>query len=182
MSAEEIVSLRDESIAAQRQRLELAQFKIVAIAAIGAVAIGASDLNTVPYIIGLIPLVAIYVDVISETKKIQFMAIGAFLNSLSASSIMAQYEKFADNNRSAFLRNYSYQYSTVVVSAAIALLGVGRLIVGTFMFEGGVDFLLAVVEISSGLLGVVASLVLNRIVARKTAQFTSARPATSRRS
>jgi hypothetical protein len=181
MSAEEIVSLRDESIAAQRQRLELAQFKIVAIAAIGAVAIGASDLNTVPYIIGLIPLVAIYVDVISETKKIQFMAIGAFLNTLSKTSVMAQYERFAEKNRGAFLRNYSYQYSTVVVSAAIALLGVGRSVVGTFMLEGDADYLLAGVEISSGLLGVVASLVLNRIVARKTAQFTSARPTTNNR-
>ena len=173
MSAEEIVSLRDESIAAQRQRLELAQFKIVAIAAIGAVAIGASDFDTVPYIIGLIPLVAIYVDVISETKKIQFMAIGAFLNSLSSTSVMSQYEKFAQKNRGAFLKNYSYQYSTIIVSISIALLGIGRVIAGIVSGSESADYVLASVEIGSGLTGALASLTLNRIVARKTAQFTN---------
>lgn len=171
MSSEEIVSLREESMAAQRQRLELAQFKIIAIAALGAVAIGASDFNTVPYIIGLIPLVAIYIDVISETKKIQFMAIGAFLNSLSSTSVMAEYERFAAKKRSAFLRNYSYQYSTIIVSGAISLLGVGRVVANMISPEFTVDYLLAAVEFSAGLLGIVASIALNTTVAKKTAQF-----------
>ena len=176
MAAEEIVVLRNESMAAQQQRLDLAKFKIVCIAVLGSLAIGASGLTTgsVPYIIGIIPFVSIYIDVISETKKIQFMAIGAFLNTLTRESVIGRYEDFVEKNREGFLRNYSYQLSTLVVCAAIAALGIGRLIFSAFITSYAPDPLLVAIEIVSGVTGIVGAMILNRVVKKKIESFKTA--------
>ena len=180
IATEEVVSLRNEAMAAQQQRLELARFKIICIAVLGSVAIGSSGLSigstssnsgSVPYIIGLIPLVAIYIDVICETKKIQFMAIGSFMKTLPKGSVLSNYEKFTDKHRDTFLKNYSYQYSTIVVSAAIAIIGIGRLLFQTFDTSYSPNVLLAVVEIGSGMIGVITSTLLNKLVAKKVDKF-----------
>ena len=170
---EEIVSLRNEAMAAQQQRLDLARFKIVSIAVIGAIAIGTSDLaqGSVPYVIGLIPLVAIYVDVIAETKKIQFMAIGSFLNTLDKTGPIARYEAFVEKRRDGFLKNYSYMYSTMVVSAGIALLGIGRLVWFGINPSYPLDPVLVCIEIGAGVAGFVTSWILNRTVATKIKKF-----------
>lgn len=173
MAAEEVVSLRNEAMSAQQQRLELARFKIICISVLGSLAIGANGVTegSIPYIIGLVPLVSIYIDVISETKKIQFMAIGSFLKSLPKSSISSQYEKFAELHRDTFLRNYSYLYSTIAVSAAIALLGLGRLIGQELVPSYSPNMVLVGIEICSGVLGVLSSLFLNKVVAKKVSEF-----------
>lgn len=170
---EELVSLRNEALAAQQQRLDLARFKIVSIAVIGAIAIGTSDLaqGSVPYVIGLVPLVAIYIDVIMETKKIQFMAIGAFLNTLDKGSPIAKYEAFVEKRRSGFLKNYAYQYTTMVVCAGIALLGLGRVVFHFINPEYVLDPVLIVIEVSSGVAGYVAAVLLNKTVAKKIKVF-----------
>lgn len=170
---EELVSLRNEALAAQQQRLDLARFKIVSIAVIGAIAIGTSDLSqgSVPYVIGLIPLVAIYIDVIMETKKIQFMAIGAFLNTLDKGSPIAKYEAFVEKRRAGFLKNYSYQYSTMVVCAGIFLLGIGRIVWHQVNPDYALDPVLVAIEIVSGAAGYVAAYVLNKTVSKKIKTF-----------
>lgn len=170
---EELVSLRNEALAAQQQRLDLARFKIVSIAVIGAIAIGTSDLaqGSVPYVIGLIPLVAIYIDVIMETKKIQFMAIGAFLNTLDKGSPIAKYEAFVEKRREGFLKNYSYQYSTMVVCAGIVLIGIGRILWHQINSEYVLDPVLISIEIVSGTAGFVAAYLLNKTVSRKVKTF-----------
>ena len=169
--SEEFKSLRDELLAAQSQRLELAKYKLVAVAVLGSVAIGAggaADSTSVPYLIGLIPFVCLYLDIISETKKVQYMAIGSFLSKQEDQSLLAKYERFCAQNREVFYQNYAYKYSTLLISISILLLGLSRLI-----WEQSPDSLLLVVEISSGLLGVIAALMLDRSTKNRLNQLSS---------
>jgi hypothetical protein len=163
--SEELKSLRDELLASQTQRYELAKYKLVAVAVLGSVAIGAGgsgQTTSVPYLIGLIPFVCLYLDIIAETKKIQFMVIGSFLSHQDDESILAKYERFCAQNRNVFYQNYSYKYSTLVISFSIFLLGFGRI-----FRQQPIEILLAVVEISAGLIGVLGSIALDRSTAKR---------------
>lgn len=156
--SEEFKSLRDELLAAQSQRLELAKYKLVAVAVLGSVAIGAggaADSNSVPYLIGLIPFVCLYLDIISETKKVQYMAIGSFLSKQEDQSLLAKYERFCEQNREVFYQNYAYKYSTLIISICILILGLSRV-----LWEISPNTLLILVEIGAGLLGVIGAMAL----------------------
>lgn len=158
--SEEFKSLRDELLAAQSQRLELAKYKLVAVAVLGSVAIGAggaADSTSVPYLIGLIPFVCLYLDIISETKKVQYMAIGSFLSKQDDQSLLAKYERFCAQNREVFYQNYAYKYSTLIISIAILLLGLSRL-----GWETNPDGVLILIEVAAGSLGMLGALLLDR--------------------
>ncbi len=170
---EEFKSLRDESLAAQSQRLELAKYKLVAVAVLGSVAIGAggaADSTSVPYLIGLIPFVCLYLDIISETKKVQYMAIGSFLSQQDDQSLLAKYEQFCSQHREVFYQNYAYKYSTRLISISILLLGLSRL-----YWQQSPDVVLLLVEISAGLIGVVGSLALDRSTKKRLRQLANLR-------
>ena len=156
-----IISLRAESIAAQTMRFDLAKFKLVTTAVLGSIAIGAgttSGTEKFPYIMGLIPLVCIYIDLIADSKQIQILVIGAFLKTEKA-GIFSRYEKYCSDLRSRkniFIDSYAFYFSTMVLCIAIALLGVGQL----FLIEDYVS-VEVVIEIISGLSGIVLSTLLN---------------------
>ena len=156
-----IISLRAESIAAQTMRFDLAKFKLVTTAVLGSIAIGAgttSGTEKFPYIMGLIPLVCIYIDLIADSKQIQILVIGAFLKTEKA-GIFSRYEKYCSDLRSRkdiFIDSYAFYFSTMVLCIAISLFGVGQL----FLIE---DYVRAevLIEIVSGLSGIVLSTLLN---------------------
>jgi hypothetical protein len=163
--SEELKSLRDELLASQTQRYELAKYKLVAVAVLGSVAIGAggsNETNSIPYLIGLIPFVCLYLDIIAETKKIQFMVIGSFLSQQDDQSMLAKYERFCAQNRNVFYQNYAYKYSTLVISISILLLGFGRVV-----WQQPIESLLSVVEISAGLIGAILSIGLDRSTTKR---------------
>jgi hypothetical protein len=156
-----IISLRAESIAAQTMRFDLAKFKLVTTAVLGSIAIGAgttSGTEKFPYIMGLIPLVCIYIDLIADSKQIQILVIGAFLKT-EKGGIFSRYEKYCSDLRSRkdiFIDSYAFYFSTMVLCIAISLFGVGQL----FLIE---DYVRAevLIEIVSGLSGMVLSTLLN---------------------
>jgi hypothetical protein len=174
MQSEELVALRDESVASQNQEIDLAKFKILSIAVVGAIAIGTGEFveNSIPLAIGLIPPVAFYIDVIMETKRIQVMAIGAFLSTLDpARSALSKYEAYCQRHRDFFMTNFSYKYSTVVISGVIAMIGLGRMIAGNVIEGYSPDPWLVAVEITSGLFGVIATVLLKRDVEKRISAF-----------
>jgi len=156
-----IISLRAESIAAQTMRFDLAKFKLVTTAVLGSIAIGAgttSGTEKFPYIMGLIPLVCIYIDLIADSKQIQILVIGAFLKTEKA-GIFSRYEKYCSDLRSRkdiFIDSYAFYFSTMVLCIAITLFGVGQL----FLIEDYVR-VEVLIEIVSGLFGIVLSTLLN---------------------
>jgi hypothetical protein len=142
-------------------RFDLAKFKLVTTAVLGSIAIGAgttSGTEKFPYIMGLIPLVCIYIDLIADSKQIQILVIGAFLKTEKA-GIFSRYEKYCSDLRSRkdiFIDSYAFYFSTMVLCIAIALFGVGQL----FLIEDYVR-VEVVIEIISGLSGIVLSTLLN---------------------
>jgi hypothetical protein len=142
-------------------RFDLAKFKLVTTAVLGSIAIGAgttSGTEKFPYIMGLIPLVCIYIDLIADSKQIQILVIGAFLKTEKA-GIFSRYEKYCSDLRSRkdiFIDSYAFYFSTMVLCIAISLFGVGQL----FLIEDYVR-VEVVIEIISGLSGIVLSTLLN---------------------
>jgi hypothetical protein len=142
-------------------RFDLAKFKLVTTAVLGSIAIGAgttSGTEKFPYIMGLIPLVCIYIDLIADSKQIQILVIGAFLKTEKA-GIFSRYEKYCSDLRSRkdiFIDSYAFYFSTMVLCIAIALFGIGQL----FLIEDYVR-VEVLIEIVSGLSGIVLSTLLN---------------------
>ena len=166
--SEQLKSLRDELLAAQAQRLDLAKYKLVAIAVLGSVALGANGVSNgegARYVIALIPFAALYIDSLGDSKKIQFYAIGSFLRQRLEGSLLGEYERFCNERRDVFFQNYSYKYSTALVSGAIAVMGIVHLIAGAD------TTVLGIVEILSGLLGVVGAATLAKSTAHKVSQL-----------
>jgi hypothetical protein len=163
-SVEQLKSLRDELLAAQAQRLDLAKYKLVAIAVLGSVALGANGVSNgegARYVIALIPFAALYIDSLGDSKKIQFYAIGSFLRQRLEGSLLGEYERFCHEKRDVFFQNYSYKYSTGLVSGAIAVMGVVHLIAGSN------TTVLGIAEMVSGVLGVVGAATLAKSTAHK---------------
>lgn len=158
-SDEQIKSLRDELLLAQTQRLELAKFKLVAIAVLGSVAIGANGIENgrgAAFVIALAPIVGLYIDSLADSKKIQFSVIAAFLRNKSRSTLLGEYEAFCEENREVFYQNYAYRYSTALVSIAISIMGFLHILTSPELM------LLGVTELVSGLLGVIGAVLLSR--------------------
>ena len=156
---EQIKSLRDELLLAQTQRLELAKFKLVAIAVLGSVAIGANGIENgrgAAFVIALVPIVGLYIDSLADSKKVQFSAIAAFLRQKSQSTLLGEYEAFCEENREVFYQNYAYRYSTGLVSIAIGTLGLLHILTSSDLA------LLGAMEIVSGVLGVIGAALLSR--------------------
>lgn len=167
---DQIKSLREELLQAQSQRLDLSRFKLVAIAVLGSVALGAGGVTNgegAALVMGLVPLTALYIDSLGDAKKIQFFAIGTFLRQRFPDSLMGEYERFCEDNREVFYQNYAYQYSTALVSLGTAAIGVARLVTSPD------SLLLGIVELTSGVIGVVGSLALTRSTAKKLLQLRS---------
>ena len=160
--SDEIISLREESVAAQSMRFDLAKFKLITTAILGSIAVGAGTTagpERFPYVMALIPLVSIYIDVIANTKQIQILVIGSFLKNYRQ-GVFADYEKFCSDLRSkrnVFADSYAFYVSTAVLSLTIALYGLGQLI-----FLEQPNYAEVTLQILSGLIGFVVSYFLNK--------------------
>lgn len=169
---EQLKSLRDELLLAQSQRLDLARFKLVAIAVLGSVALGANGITNgegAALVMALVPLTALYIDSLGDAKKIQFFAIGSFLREKFPTSLLGEYEKYCEDNREVFYQNYAYKYSTALVSLGILAIGAFRLV------TSGEFLLLGAVELGSGLLGFVGALALSSSTANKLSRLRTKR-------
>lgn len=159
--ADEIISLREESVAAQSMRFDLAKFKLIATAVLGSIAVGAgtaSGTERLPYVMGLVPLVSIYIDLIANTKQIQILVIGKFLQGYG-SGVFAEYEMFCSEirtKRNVFADSYAFYVATAALSIAIALYGLGQLI-----FLDQPNYAEVAVHVVSGSLGYFVSYLLN---------------------
>jgi hypothetical protein len=159
---DEIISLREESVAAQSMRFDLAKFKLIATAVLGSIAVGAgttAGTERFPYVMGLIPLVSIYIDLIANTKQIQILVIGSFLKT-QGKGVFAEYEKFCSelrSKRNVFADSYAFYVSTVFISITIALLGLGQL-----LFVDSVSNVEIAINLISGTMGLLISYFLNK--------------------
>ena len=160
--SDQIISLRSESIAAQTMRFDLAKFKLVTTAVLGSLAIGAgatTGTEKLPYVMGLIPLVCIYIDLIADSKQIQILVIGSFLKTQKA-GVFSAYEKYCSELRTKkdiFIDSYAFYFSTIVLCISIALLGFGQI-----LFFSDYVQVEVLIEIISGVFGILLSTFLHK--------------------
>ncbi|WP_028587238.1 hypothetical protein [Desulfocurvus vexinensis] len=103
--------LRDEIIETQRGHLDMVKWKIVLVAALGAVGLGFQGAGTpggggraalpAHYVLCLIPFVCAYCDLMLCTLLLRMYAIGAFLHRQGAAqgALLARYEHCIDSLR-----------------------------------------------------------------------------------
>src|SRR5215831_2425030 len=122
-------SLRKEIVEAQKVRSEILKWKLILVAALGAVGLGFSNPNTIVpnayLVLLLIPLVCFYVDLLCRHMSLRIIVIGAFLRFRSKEEDAA-YESFVSEARAkgAFaFEEWALDWSTVVLSVLVGLVG-----------------------------------------------------------
>jgi len=117
-----IESLRSEIMEAQKARIDLLKWKIILIAALSAVGFGISrdTQGPVPVLLGFIPLVCAYVDVLCVHNDLRILVIARFLRT---SAEAKDYEDLCQAQRRAFvLESLALVWTTVVFSLLVAVL------------------------------------------------------------
>jgi hypothetical protein len=128
-------SLRQEIVEAQKVRSELLKWKLILVAALGAVGLGFSNPNIVVpnayLVLLLIPLVCFYVDLLCKHMSLRMIVIGAFLR-FGSKDEDAAYERFVSEARAMGPRRsmnifafeeWALEGSTVVLSLLVMFVG-----------------------------------------------------------
>jgi hypothetical protein len=127
MGDEIVVKLRDEIMESQKARLSLLKWKLILVAALGAAALGVGDRDArgFPLLLGLIPLVCVFVDLVCYHVNVRVHVIGAFLRTeLGVDDVASKYEKYAQLKRDVFWRETSaLAGASVFASAIVAIAG-----------------------------------------------------------
>ena len=123
MAGEIDVALREEIVECQRARAEFIRWKLILVAAVGAVALGVGQGTTatpLPALLALIPLICVYVDSVCLHNDARIMVIAAFFRgSAEVSRAGKAYETFCATHRSWF---YHETIAVFGSSAALAIL------------------------------------------------------------
>ncbi len=154
-----VTALRNEIVASENARLDFIKWKIVLVAALGAVGLGlASDTKVAaPAILGFIPIACAYVDVVCAHVNFRILLIAHFLRTGGTAnrppdSATADYEALCQAQRGGFgLESIVLVGATIAMSLLIAVVALesrslsGQLHLGPAfenMPAGMTDFLL----------------------------------------
>jgi hypothetical protein len=134
--AKTVEALRAEILEAERSRSDLLKWKLVLVAALGAVGIGVNTENhRLPLVLVGIPLVCAYVDLLCRHLTLRVHVIAEFLRgrqsrdapdeTRSEEDTFRAYESYAHANEDAFsLENWALFGSSALISCAVAAYGV----------------------------------------------------------
>jgi hypothetical protein len=122
-------NLRTEIVESQQARIDLLKWKIILIAGLGAVGFGLAgkDATAMPVLLGFIPLVCAYVDVLCVHNDLRILVIAHFLRThpSQTGAEARAYENLCATQRHTFaLEEIALVGTTVTFSLLVALLGV----------------------------------------------------------
>lgn len=123
MDTGQLERLRQEISETQQRRHKLDLLKITFVTALfgfGAVKIG--EILNFYQTLYLIPLIAVFFDLLIMGEHFSIRRLGAFLRLHSKSPLEIEWEKFVSNNRDSFFKNGSRGFTVLSFVAAIALL------------------------------------------------------------
>lgn len=119
--------LRDEIVASQTARLDFIKWKMILIAALGAVGLGLAGEKMIaaPAVLGFIPIACAYVDVVCAHANFRILLIGYFLRTGGGADppdlAAAHYEALCEANRGGFaLESIVLWGTTIAMSALVA--------------------------------------------------------------
>jgi len=113
--------LADEILQAQKQRGEFLKWKLVLVAALGSAGFGLGDKSDKSHLIllGLVPFVCLYVDLLCYSINLRILVIGSYFKSTGCN-----YEKHAADHRTAYgMEDWALYGSTYAVSIIVTALG-----------------------------------------------------------
>lgn len=157
-------AFRNEIVEAEKSRIDLLKWKLILVAALGAIGLGISNLSSTakPMLslhltLCLIPLVCVYVDLLCKHLQMRILVISTFFqcqeyeNKTDETSCFYSYESFCEEFRSVFnLEDWAQQWSTqflsvsVIVAALILKLPRTDLLVLVFSGMCGILFTLLI--------------------------------------
>ncbi len=155
-------AFRDEIVEAEKGRTDLLKWKLILVAALGAIGLGISNpsstakpILSLHLTLCLIPLVCVYVDLLCKHLQMRILVISKFFvhkyNNTDETSCFKSYEIFCNDNRSVFnLEDWAQQWSTqflsvlVIVAALILKLPRTDLLVLVFSGTCGIIFTLLI--------------------------------------
>lgn len=116
--------LRAEIVESQKFIVDLEKWKLILVAALGAAGLGVipGSQSRVPVLLGLIPIVCVYVDVLVYHNGLRMRLISRFLQGGSHEDRFSrEYEAFCEKNRRVFpLEEYVLFATTLLLSIAVA--------------------------------------------------------------
>lgn len=120
--------LREEIIASQNARLDFIKWKMLLIAALGAVGLGLAGEKMIaaPAVLGFIPIACAYVNVVCAHANFRILLIGYFLRTGGSANrppdtAAADYEALCEANRGGFaLESIVLWGTTIAMSALVA--------------------------------------------------------------
>lgn len=133
---EGLQSLRAEIIESEKARIDLLKYKLIALAALGAIGLGfsghqgASILPQSDYVLCIIPFVCIYVDLLCMHNTIRILVVGSFLkyyNDPYENFIAELGENTSHPKKSGYffvLEDLAIYWSSVILSGLLALHGI----------------------------------------------------------
>lgn len=118
--------LSDEIVATQQSRSEYLKWKLVLVAALGAVGLGLDEkISAAPLLLALIPWVCVYVDLLCGSLNARLILIGTFY----AKKRHDEYEEFVQKNRDVFtVEDAALYWSTLALCGILLIFGVAGML------------------------------------------------------
>jgi hypothetical protein len=163
---------KNEIIETQKAKTDLMKWKLILVATLGAFGLGFTSqipivgTNTSYHLIlGLVPLVCIYTDLISNHLQLRILVISKFFQNYKSQEIQSNitmfssYVRFCESVRPVFkLEDLAERWSTVFLSALVIL----------FSTTIHLSKLTQILLLVSGSFGIFFSIILNNIYKNKT--------------
>ncbi len=153
-------AFKNEIVEAEKGRTDLLKWKLILVAALGAIGLGISNpsstakpILSLHLTLCLIPLVCVYVDLLCKHLQMRILVISAFFqkNNADETSCFYSYESFCEQARPVFeLEDWAQQWSTqflsvlIIVAALILKLPKTDLLVLVFSGICGIIFTLLI--------------------------------------
>lgn len=178
-----IAPLRREIVESEKARMDFLKYKLLAVAALGSIGLGlgsktgGSTFEHI-YILGIIPLVCLYVDLLCHHNTLRILVIGQyfankgcpyekFISQASETKTLRKINRCGKNASYFFeLEDWALELSTLLLSCFILIFGI---VMFFFRLANGYDYLMLTLIIP-GLLGMsLAAVSMKRFKDRKQA-------------
>ena len=112
--------LRAEIVESEKARIDFLKWKIILVAATAAVGFGLTkDVTQAPLVLGFIPLISAYVDVICVHNDLRILVIASFLRTHGTESAKEYEQLCKDEAGSFFLESFALLGATLVFSGLV---------------------------------------------------------------
>lgn len=161
--------LRTEIVESEKARMDFLKYKLLAVAVLGSIGLGlnihpSGSLDNI-FILGIIPLVCLYVDLLCYHNSMRILVIGNYLANENCpyENFRIDVDKLAKTGKSKKRVDYFFELEDWVLLYSTFILSFSIFIFGSIMFhKHNKDFFMLILIIP-GLLGMTLSIIISEI-------------------